>query len=292
MAQAGAYKDKLLEGKPVADGMLAEVARKVAKSKEKPTIAVVMAEGDAESELYVQRKQEACKKVGINSLRFNIGRKETTRNLLGIIRKLNADPGVDGILVQLPLPGQIDENAIIEAIDPQKDVDGFHPINVGRLVRGDEASALLPATPKGIIRLLESVGCDVSGKVCTVVGTSNIVGKPVAAMLANRRATVITANSRTGDLAAVTRLADVLVVAAGKPGLVTGGMVKPGAIVVDVGTTKLASGKVVGDVDFDSVAPRASRITPVPGGVGPMTIASLLENTLIAFERRRKGNDG
>ncbi len=288
MAPSPATKARLLEGKPIADTMLSAVAAKVATLAQKPTLAVVIAEGNPASELYVAKKQAACKKVGINSLRFDIARTETTAKLLFLIRKLNADPKVDGILVQLPLPKQIDEDAVIEAIDPQKDVDGFHPINVGRLSRGDEDAALVSATPKGIIKLLESAGVDVSGKICTVVGTSNIVGKPVAYLLTNRKATVITANSKTKDLKAVTRQADVLVVGVGKPGLVRGDMVKPGAIVIDVGTSKLANGKLAGDVDFEAVSQVASIITPVPGGVGPMTIASLLDNTLIAYERRRK----
>ncbi|MFA6329181.1 MAG: bifunctional 5,10-methylenetetrahydrofolate dehydrogenase/5,10-methenyltetrahydrofolate cyclohydrolase [Candidatus Micrarchaeia archaeon] len=281
-------KAKLISGKPIADSMLEAVAQKVAKLAEKPTLAVIIAEGDPASELYVSKKQAACRKVGVHSLRFDIPRTETTAKLLALIHKLNADPKVDGILVQLPLPKQIDEDKVIEAIDPQKDVDGFHPINLGRLSRGDEDAALISATPKGIIKLLESIGCDVSGKVCTVVGTSNIVGKPVAYLLMNRKATVITANSRTPDLGAVTRQADVLVVGVGKPGLVRGDMVKPGATVIDVGTSKLANGKLAGDVDFESASQVASAITPVPGGVGPMTIASLLDNTLVAYGRRRK----
>lgn len=286
MAHASA--PRLLEGKPVADAILAAVAAKVAGLKEKPGLAVIIAAGNPASELYVAKKQEACEKVGVRSLRFDIPATETTQNLLALIQRLNSDPQVDGILVQLPLPDPIDENAVIEAIDPSKDVDGFHPINIGRLARGDEQGALLAATPKGIIKLLDSIGFEASGKVCVVVGTSNIVGKPLSYMLTNRKATVITANSRTKDLGAITRQADLLVVAVGKPGLVKADMVRQGAVVVDVGTTKLASGKTVGDVDFDSVAPKSSAITPVPKGVGPMTIASLLDNTLIAYERRRK----
>jgi len=288
MAPGRAARARLLEGKPVADAMLSAVAAKVATLEEKPTLAAIIAEGDPASELYVSKKQAACRKTGINSLRFDIPRTETTARLLSLIKKLNSDPKVDGILVQLPLPGQIDEDAVIEAIDPEKDVDGFHPINVGRLSRGDEDAAIIPATPKGIIRLLESIGCDVSGKTCVVVGTSNIVGKPVACLLMNRKATVITANSKTLDLGAVTRQADVLVVGVGKPGIVRGNMIKPGAIVIDVGMSKLSDGKLAGDVDFESASQVASAITPVPGGVGPVTIASLLDNTLIAFERRRK----
>jgi len=288
MSASTAAKAKLILGKPIADAMLEAVAAKVAGLKEKPTLAVIIAEGDPASELYVSKKQAACKKVGVHSLRFDIPKTETTEKLLALIHKLNADPKVDGVLVQLPLPKQIDENAVIEAIDPAKDVDGFHPINLGRLSRGDEAAALVSATPKGIIKLLESVNYNVSGKICAVVGTSNIVGKPVACLLMNRKATVITANSRTPDLGAVTRQADVLVVGVGKPGLIRGDMVKPGAVVIDVGTTKLANGKLAGDVDFDTASHVASAMTPVPGGVGPMTIASLLDNTLVAYERRRK----
>jgi len=288
MSTQTAAKAKLILGKPIADSMLEAVAEKVAALKEKPALAVIIAEGDPASELYVSKKQAACKKVGVHSLRFDIPQTESTEKLLSLIHKLNADPKVDGILVQLPLPKQIDEDKVIEAIDPQKDVDGFHPINIGRLSRGDEDAALVSATPKGIIKLLESIGCNASGKTCAVVGTSNIVGKPVAYLLMNRKATVITANSRTPDLAAVTRQADVVVVGVGKPGLVKGGMLKPGAVVIDVGTTKLPNGKLAGDVDFETASRVASAITPVPGGVGPMTIASLLDNTLIAYERRRK----
>lgn len=288
MSGSNLPKARLILGKQVADAMLGAVASKVAALKEKPALAVIIAAGNPASELYVEKKQAACKKTGIRSLRFDVPASCTTQDVLAIINKLNADPKVDGILVQLPLPKQIDEDKVIEAIDPAKDVDGFHPVNLGRLSRGDEESAIVSATPKGIIKLLESVGCDVSGKTCAVVGTSNIVGKPVAYLLTNRKATVIAANSRTPDLGAVTRQADVLVVGAGKPGLVRGNMVKPGAVVIDVGTTKLANGKLAGDVDFDSAVQVASAITPVPGGVGPMTIASLLDNTLIAYERRRK----
>ncbi|MFA5246894.1 MAG: bifunctional 5,10-methylenetetrahydrofolate dehydrogenase/5,10-methenyltetrahydrofolate cyclohydrolase [Candidatus Micrarchaeia archaeon] len=288
MAHANPAKPRILEGKPVADAMLAAVAAKVAALKEKPSLAVIIAAGNPASELYVAKKQEACKKVGVRSLRFDVPATCTTQEILAIIKKLNADPKVDGILVQLPLPSQVDEDAVIEAIDPQKDVDGFHPINLGRLSRGDEKRAMLSATPKGIITLLDSIGFEASGKICAVVGTSNIVGKPVAYMLMNRKATVITANSKTKDLGAITRQADLIVVGVGKPGLVKADMVKQGAIVVDVGTTKLASGKTVGDVDFAEVAPKTNAITPVPKGVGPMTIASLLDNTLIAYERRRK----
>jgi len=288
MTASTATKAKLILGKPIADSMLDAVAQKVAKLAEKPCLAVIIAAGDPASELYVSKKQAACKKVGVTSLRFDMPATATTAEILAIIKKLNADPKVDGILVQLPLPKQINENAVIEAIDPAKDVDGFHPINLGRLSRGDEAAALVSATPKGIIKLLESVGCSVSGKTCAVVGTSNIVGKPVAYLLMNRKATVITANSRTPDLGAVTRQADVLVVGVGKPGLVKGDMVKRGAVVIDVGTTKLANGKLAGDVEFETASQVASAITPVPGGVGPMTIASLLDNTLVAYERRRK----
>ena len=288
MSTQTAAKAKLILGKALADSMLEAVAEKVAKLAEKPALAVIIAEGDPASELYVSKKQAACKKVGVHSLRFDVAATGTTKEILAIISKLNSDPKVDGILVQLPLPKQIDEDKVIEAIDPAKDVDGFHPINLGRLSRGDEAAALVSATPKGIIKLLESVNCNVSGKICAVVGTSNIVGKPVAYLLMNRKATVITANSRTPDLGAVTRQADVIVVGVGKPGLVRGDMIKRGAVVIDVGTTKLPNGKLAGDVDFDTASQVASAITPVPGGVGPMTIASLLDNTLIAYERRRK----
>jgi methylenetetrahydrofolate dehydrogenase (NADP+)/methenyltetrahydrofolate cyclohydrolase len=261
------------------------VAGKIAKEKANPTLAVIIAEGNHASEIYVTRKQEACRKVGINSIRFDVPKTVTQKELLTLVGNLNADPKITGILIQLPLPPQIDEKTVLWSLDPAKDVDGFHPQNLGKLLAGTyDDSSLFSCTPKGVMKLLDEIGCGVRGKVCVVVGTSNIVGKPLVAMLVNREATVVTCNRHTPDLAAMTRQADILVVAVGKPMLITASMVKEGAVVIDVGINRLADGKLAGDVDFQNVLGKVSRITPVPGGVGPVTVAVLMENTLLAYE--------
>ena len=282
------YGDKIIDGSALAGKILDDVAGRIKKEGARPLLAVVLAKGDPASDIYVGKKQAACAKVGIASQRFDIPPEMTQEKLVALIDKLNLDPGVHGILVQLPLPNHIDEKKVLWAIDPAKDVDGFHPQNLGKLLAGvyDEKS-LYSCTPKGVMALLDAINCDVKGKICVVVGTSNIVGKPLAAMLVNRQATVITANKHTPDLGALTRLADVIIVAVGKPGLITADMVKHGAVVVDVGINRLASGKLAGDVDFAGVKEKASKITPVPGGVGPMTVAVLMQNTLLAYENQK-----
>ena len=280
---------KIIDGKALADSILENVAKKVAKlAAPKPKLVVIITQGNPSSEIYVGRKESACEKVGIISERIDIPQTTSADELLAIIRRLNADDSVDGILVQTPLPKKVDSDAIFISIDPKKDVDGFHPQNIGKVLTGSGEGGLTPCTPKACMTILDHIGFDPAGKVCMVIGTSNIVGKPLAAMLINKKATVITANSRTPDIGALSRTADLIIVAVGKPGLLKGGMVKQGAVIIDVGITRLENGKVAGDVDFESVAPKASRITPVPGGVGPMTVATLMENTLLAHINRRK----
>jgi methylenetetrahydrofolate dehydrogenase (NADP+)/methenyltetrahydrofolate cyclohydrolase len=243
---------------------------------------VVLVGEDPASKVYVGQKEKGCLEAGFASFLHRLPESTSQGELLALIERLNSDRTVHGILVQLPLPRQIDPDTVLAAIRPEKDVDGFHPVNMGRLVAGLPASE--PCTPKGIMRLLKSTGLTLSGKEAVVIGRSNIVGKPVALMLLAESATVTICHSRTEDLAAHARRADILVAAVGKPRFVTGDMVKEGAIVVDVGINRLEEG-LVGDVDYEPAAERASWITPVPGGVGPMTIAMLLENTLEQAER-------
>ena len=245
-----------------------------------PGLAVILVGDDAASQVYVRNKHKACSAVGINSIQIELPFNTTEEELLEKINELNSDESVHGILVQLPLPKHINEDRVIMAIDPLKDVDAFHPINVGRIMTGKYE--FLPCTPAGIISLLDYYKIDVTGKNCVVVGRSNIVGKPMALLLLERNGTVTVTHSKTKNLKDVTREADILVVAIGKPEFITADMVKEGAVVIDVGINRLDSGKLVGDVAFDEVSPKASYITPVPGGVGPMTITTLLRNTLKA----------
>ena len=248
-----------------------------------PGLAVVLVGDDAASAVYVRNKLRACEECGIRSWRHVLPASTPEAEVLALVRRLNADPAVHGILVQLPLPAHVDVRRVIEAIDVDKDVDGFHLYNVGALVLGQ--SVFPPCTPYGVQLLLETTGIDVAGRNAVVVGASNIVGKPMALMLLQKEATVSVCHVRTRDLAQFTILADILVVAAGKPGLITGPMVKQGAVVIDVGINRLPDGRIVGDVDFDSVSARAGWLTPVPGGVGPMTVTMLMENTLRSAER-------
>ncbi|GHU95113.1 bifunctional protein FolD [Bacteroidia bacterium] len=280
----------LLDGKKVADEMRAEMAAQVKQllqqNKRAPSLAAVLVGTDGASQTYVANKEKACQAAGFSSqvIRYpaSIGESE----LLQTIAQLNADSGVDGILVQLPLPKHIDEQKIIEAIDPRKDADGFHPMNVGKMTVGLPSSQ--PATPSGIVELLQRYAISMSGKHCVIVGRSNIVGRPLSILLSqkNTNCTVTLCHSQTQDIKAHCLQADILVAALGKPEFVTAEMVKPGAVVVDVGTTRVADAnadkgyRLKGDVKFDEVAPRCSYITPVPGGVGPMTIALLLKNTM------------
>jgi methylenetetrahydrofolate dehydrogenase (NADP+)/methenyltetrahydrofolate cyclohydrolase len=267
----------------------ARVARLVQQGVQ-PGLAVVLVGDDPASRIYVRNKVRACADTGIRSELYELPVTASEAAVLDRIRTLNADPRIHGILVQLPLPRQVSEARMLEAIDVAKDVDGFHVQNVGSLVAGKPGFA--PCTPAGCMALLDSTGVELEGKEAVVVGRSNIVGKPMALMLLARSATVTICTSKTRDLAAHTRRADVLVVATGKPRLVTGEMIKPGAIVIDVGINRLADGKLCGDVDFESARAQAAWITPVPGGVGPMTIAMLLSNTVLAAERSMGGSRG
>ena len=270
----------------VKDEVRAEVLELEAKYGRKPCLVVIIVGENPASQVYVRNKVKAAAYTGMDSRLVELPADISEEALLGQIRDLNEDSSVDGILVQLPLPKHIDEEKVIDTIAREKDVDGFHPGNVAGLWIGKDC--IVPCTPAGIMRLIDSVGTELKGKQAVVVGRSNIVGKPVAKLLLDRHATVTIAHSRTADLGAVCRTADVLVVAVGRAGLVTGDMVKPGAVVIDVGMNRNAEGKLCGDVDFDSVLPVASWITPVPGGVGPMTIAMLMKNTIACFLAREK----
>lgn len=273
---------KIIDGKAIRDVMLAELKEEIAElAKEglKPGLAVVLVGEDPASKQYVGMKAKKSVEIGMHSEVHRLPVQTTQTELLQLIDQLNSDERIHGILVQLPLPKHIDEVAVIDAIDVAKDVDGFHPINVGNLSIG--ADCLLPCTPAGIIELIRRSGTEIAGKHAVVVGRSNIVGKPVSLLLLREHATVSISHSRTADLAAITRQADILVVAAGKPGLIGAEHVKPGAIVIDVGTP-------VGDVRFDEVEPIAGAITPVPGGVGPMTITMLMRNTVQAAKQLRR----
>jgi methylenetetrahydrofolate dehydrogenase (NADP+)/methenyltetrahydrofolate cyclohydrolase len=249
-----------------------------------PGLAVILVGDDPASAVYVRNKNNACKEVGFYSEKINKPASITQAELLTEIERLNDDDDIDGILVQLPLPAHLDANEVIEAINPAKDVDGFHSENIGKLMQNK--SFLRPCTPKGVMTILATIGIDLVGKNCVVVGASNIVGRPMAMELLNARATVTICNSKTQDLSEKVKQADVVVVAVGIPKMIQGDWIKEGAIVIDVGINRLDSGKLVGDVDFDSAKDKAAWITPVPGGVGPMTIATLLENTLTAYEAR------
>ncbi len=269
---------QILDGKKVATDVRAQIAKEVEQTEGiTPGLAVVLVGDDQASQVYVRNKEKACNSVGINSFMHLLPASTRQEELLDLIKKLNADSKVHGILVQLPVPPQIDPDIILQAIDPTKDVDGFHPFNTGKLMAG--LKTFVPCTPRGIMHLLAAYHISLAGKHAVVVGRSNIVGKPMASLLMARDATVTVCHSKTSDLKEFTRSADILVVAVGRPRLITADMVKPGAVVVDVGINRLPEG-LVGDVDFDTVKEVASYITPVPGGVGPLTIAMLLQNTL------------
>lgn len=279
---------QILDGKALAAEIRAEVKAQVDDLQQKgvhTALAVVLVGDDPASQVYVRNKIKACGEAGIKSLEFRMPSETTQEALLAKIAELNADDTVDGILVQLPLPRQINAEAVIAAIDPAKDVDGFHTANAGALVTGKEG--FVPCTPFGVMRLIEKSGVDPAGKAAVIVGRSNIVGKPMALLLLAANATVTVAHSKTPDLGAVTRTADILVAAVGRAKLIKADMVKPGAVVIDVGMNRDENGKMCGDVDFASVKDVAGHVTPVPGGVGPMTIAMLLQNTVIAARKRR-----
>ena len=274
---------KLIDGKEISARVKARVAEEVAGLKAEGIsvgLAVVIVGDDPASRIYVNSKKKACALCGIDSYEYALPASTTQEELLALVKKLCADDAVNGILVQLPLPSHLDEGQIIAAIDPKKDVDAFHPVNVGKIMIGD--FDFLPCTPAGCMELIDSTGVSVEGKRCVVIGRSNIVGKPMAMLLLHRNGTVTICHSRTKDLAAITREADILVAAVGRPRFVTADMVKEGAVVIDVGMNRLPDGKLCGDVDFEAVREKAGYITPVPGGVGPMTIATLMQNTVTA----------
>ncbi len=274
----------IIDGKAISAAVRGEIkentAALIAETGITPGLAVVIVGEDPASQVYVRNKRRACEEVGFYSEAYELPETTAQEELEALVDKLNADPKIHGILVQLPLPRHLDEHAILLRIDPKKDVDAFHPYNVGRIMIGDYA--FLPCTPAGVMELLRRSGIDCTGKECVVVGRSNIVGKPQAMLLLQANGTVTICHSRTKDLAEVTRRADILVVAIGKADFVTGDMVGEGAVVIDVGMNRRADGKLTGDVDFAPVAPKASYLTPVPGGVGPMTITMLMQNTLTA----------
>lgn len=274
---------KIISGKEVSAQVKEQVRLENEQLKSKGIetgLAVVIVGNDPASRVYVNNKKKACETVGFKSFEYALPEETTQEQLLELVEVLNNDQKVNGILVQLPLPKHINETSIINAISPNKDVDAFHPINVGKIMVGDYA--FLPCTPAGVMELIKSTGVDISGKECVVIGRSNIVGKPMAMLLLHSNGTVTICHSRTKNLAEVCSKADILVASVGKPNFVTADMVKEGAIVIDVGINRLENGKLCGDVNFAEVEPKASYITPVPGGVGPMTIAMLMRNTLTA----------
>lgn len=273
----------IIDGKAISAKVRGEVAEKTAQLKERgivPGLAVIIVGDDPASRVYVNNKKKACAEVGFYSEEHALPATTTQDELLALVKCLNQRSDINGILCQLPLPAGLDDKAVIEAISPTKDVDAFHASNVGRIMLGEYS--FLPCTPAGVMELLDSVGADISGKECVVIGRSNIVGKPMAMLLLHRNGTVTICHSRTKNLAEVTRRADILVAAVGKAKFVTADMVRDGAVVIDVGMNRDENGKLCGDVDFENVAPKCSAITPVPGGVGPMTIAMLMRNTLTA----------
>lgn len=276
----------IIDGKQIAKKIRNSIAEQVTKLDRKPGLAVVLVGDDPASKVYVRNKDNACKEVGFYSEKINKPADITQAELLFEVERLNKDDKIDGILVQLPLPSHLDANQVIEAINPNKDVDGFHSENVGKLMQNK--AYLRPCTPKGVMTMLATIGVDLVGKNCVVVGASNIVGRPMAMELLNARATVTICNSKTQDLSSKLKQADIIVAAVGRPKMIKGDWIKTGAIVIDVGITRLQNGSLSGDVDFDAVQGKAAWITPVPGGVGPMTIATLLENTLTAYTAREE----
>ncbi len=278
---------QVLDGKALAKKIRAQIADEVATLQHErqivPGLAVVLVGDNEASKVYVRNKEKACTEAGFHAEQHNLPASTSESDLLTLVSQLNEDPKIHGILVQLPLPEHLDEQRILQAIDPDKDVDGFHPINQGRLMTGLPGPR--PCTPFGLMKLLESIDYDLTGKQVVIVGRSNIVGKPAALLMLEQHATVTICHSRTADLAAQVRQADVVVAAVGRPKMIKGDWLKPGAIVLDVGINRMDNGKLCGDADFESASQVASYITPVPGGVGPMTIAMLLWNTLQSAKR-------
>ena len=279
---------QIISGTELSKKIKSDVASKIehyrAQGKRAPGLAVILVGADPASQVYVGSKRKSCEEIGMISKSYDLPETTTEAELLQLIDQLNADETIDGILVQLPLPEQINSTSVIERISPEKDVDGFHPYNVGLLSIGK--ADLKACTPAGCIELIKRSGVDITGKKCVVVGRSNIVGKPVGMLLLAENGTVITCHSKTKDIASVCREADILVAAVGIPKFITGDMVSDGVVVIDVGINRNEEGKLCGDVDFESVEPKASYITPVPGGVGPMTIAMLMKNCLTACKKQ------
>ena len=271
---------KIIDGKAISAAVKEQVRAEIERDKIKAGLAVVIVGDDPASRVYVNNKKKACELCGIQSFEYALPAETVQEQLLELVDTLNADKNVNGILVQLPLPRHLDEKAVIERISPLKDVDAFHEMNVGKIMIGNYA--FLPCTPAGCMELIHSTGVEVAGKECVVIGRSNIVGKPMAMLLLHENGTVTVCHSKTKDLAEVCRRADILVAAVGRPNFVTADMVKDGAVVIDVGINRLENGKLCGDVKFNEVSEKAGYITPVPGGVGPMTIAMLMKNTLTA----------
>ena len=279
---------KILDGKAVSLKVKESVkvrADELKKFSIEPTLAVVLVGEDKASQTYVRAKEKACNEYGIKSVAHRLSENTTQNELLALINVLNLDDSIHGILVQLPLPKHIDTNVVLAAIDPRKDVDGFHAVNVGKLVSG--LDGFVPCTPLGVMEILKEYGIEVAGLNAVVIGRSNIVGKPMANLLLNASATVTVTHSKTKNLKEICKNADLIVAAIGRPFFLKADMVKDGAVVVDVGINRLDDGRLVGDVDFDEVAPKCSYITPVPGGVGPMTIAMLLNNTILAAQAKK-----
>lgn len=281
---------QIISGKEVAqrvrESIKEEVKELISKTGKRPGLAVIIVGEDPASQVYVRNKAKGCEEVGFYSEVYRLNENTSMDELLSLIDRLNKDENIHGILCQLPLPKHLDETKIILKIDPDKDVDAFHPVNTGKIMIGNYS--FLPCTPAGVMKLIESTGVDISGKECVVVGRSNIVGKPQAMLLLQKNGTVTICHSKTVNLKETTKRADILVVAVGKANFITGDMVKEGAIVIDVGINRGEDGKLVGDVHFDSCEKVASYITPVPGGVGPMTITMLLQNTLTAAKQQIK----
>ncbi len=278
---------KIIDGKKISEELrlcIADAVKNKDENKRAPGLAVIIVGNNPASRIYVNNKKKACEICGFTSFEYALPENAEEKELLDLIERLNEDDSVDGILCQLPLPSHMDENKVIDAICPEKDVDGFSPVNTGNLLAGKPCFA--PCTPAGVVEMLKHDGIEISGKHCVIVGRSNIVGKPAALLMLQENATVTVCHSRTKNLAEEVKRADIVIAAIGKANFITADMVKEGAVVVDVGINRLENGKVTGDVDFEAVKEKASAITPVPGGVGPMTITMLMKNTLESWKRR------
>lgn len=280
---------KIIDGKVISQSVKDKVKQEVEILKKDgiiPCLAVIIVGQDPASRVYVNNKKKACEYTGMKSIEYALDEKTTQDELLELIEKLNNDDGVNGILCQLPLPGTIDKKAVLNAINPEKDVDAFHPVNVGHIMIGD--AKMMPCTPAGVMEMLDYSGIDVEGKNCVVIGRSNIVGKPMAFLMLQKNATVTICHSKTKNLSEHTKNADIVVSSVGKPGFLTADMIKEGAVVIDVSINRNENGKLCGDADFENVKMKASYITPVPGGVGPMTISVLMKNTLNAAKAQHR----